>query len=125
MRSRMLSSPKPVVCRSSCGSKPRPRSETDRQMHAEPPHPDAGLVDPGVLDHVEQQLLGGLVQEPLEGVRGHVDLAEGIDVDVQPVLGPHLAGQPTEVSAKSPWYSTAGLSSWDRLRDFWMASMSI
>ena len=36
---------------------------------AEPPHPDSGLLDPGVLDHVEQQLLGRPVQEGFECIR--------------------------------------------------------
>ncbi len=70
----------------------------DRQADTPPhaPQPNPGLVDPGVLDHVEQQFLGRFVQEGFERIRPHGHLVDGIHMDDQAVLLLDLPRQPVE-----------------------------
>ncbi len=60
------------------------------------PQPQPGLLDLGVLDHVEQELLGRLEQEGLERLGMHLHRVADFDVDGQAVFGPDVLGQPFE-----------------------------
>jgi hypothetical protein len=74
----------------------------DRQPYLFPQalQPDPGLLDFGVLDDVEQNLLGGPKQEGFVRVRSRVHVVPDLDVDRQTVLGQHLLRQPLERRAK-------------------------
>jgi hypothetical protein len=64
----------------------------DASPHA--PQSQAGLFGLGVLDHVEQHLLGRTVKERSQCVGMRLDPTVGLDVNGQAVLGLHLLSQP-------------------------------
>ena len=96
-RSRMLSSPNPAVRPSVLGSKPCPWSAiVSQSWPLAPLQPQPGLLDPGVLDRVEQDLLARPEEERLDRLGLRVHPAVDFRVDRQAVLGLHLPGQPLE-----------------------------
>ena len=71
------------------------------------PHADGGLINIGVLDHIEQQLLRDPVKESLHGLRRRIDLAAGLHLDDQAMSELHVAppassGPPSDRPGTAP-----------------------